>query len=284
MKKILVPCDFSKPAINAFRIALDIAHRSKGTVHLLNVIEVPVVMSDPALMPGINFEGQLVNELNERANAEFRRMITKYKPNEVKVVSEVQLGGVASAILDYVSDRSIDLVLMGSHGASGLQEFFVGSNAEKIVRRSPVPVLIVKDYYKGPIKNMVFPNNLQLEDQEDLVEKVKGLQSFLKATLHILWINTPLNFAADILTEERFDAFVRTYKITNYTTNIFNHNNEEDGILLFSKSIKGDLIVMGTHGRRGLSHVVNGSLAENVVNHSDKLVWTYTLKNQPVEA
>ena len=123
MKKILVPCDFSKPAINAFRIALDIAQRSKGTVHLLNVIEVPVVMSDPTLMPGINFEGQLFNELNDRANSEFKRTIKKYNLDEVKVVSEVQLGGVASAILDYVSDRSIDLVLMGSHGASGLQEF-----------------------------------------------------------------------------------------------------------------------------------------------------------------
>lgn len=284
MKKILVPCDFSKPAINAFRIALDIAQRSKGSVHLLNVIEVPVVMSDPALMPGINFEGQLVNELNERAKSEFKRIITKYKPDDVKVVSEVQLGGISTAILGYISEKSIDLVLMGSHGASGFQELFVGSNAEKIVRRSPVPVLIVKDYYKGPIKNIVFPNNLQLEDQDDLIEKVKALQRFLKATLHLVWINTPLNFAADVVTEERFDTFVKNYKITEYTTNICNHNNEEEGIILFSKSIKGDLIAMGTHGRRGLSHVVNGSLAENVVNHSDKLVWTYTLKNQPVEA
>lgn len=284
MKKILVPCDFSKPASNAFRIALDIAQRAKGAVHLLNIIEVPVVMSDPTLMPGVNFEGQLVNDLNERANREFTKMITKYKPKEVKVVSEVQLGGVASAILDYISERSIDLVIMGSHGASGLQEFFVGSNAEKIVRRSPVPVLIVKDYYKGPIKNIVFPNNLESENQDDLIEKVKTLQTFLKATLHLVWINTPLNFAADNLTQRRFEEFVKQYRIKNYTTNIFNHNNEEDGILAFCKAIKGDLIAMGTHGRRGLSHIVNGSLAENVVNHSDRLVWTYTLKNQLVEA
>lgn len=284
MKKILVPCDFSKTAINAFRIALDIAQRSKGAVHLLNVIEAPVVMSDATLMPGINFERQFMTELNKRANEEFKKITTKYKSEEVKVVSEVQLGGVTSAILDYIADKSIDLVVMGSHGASGLQEFFLGSNAEKIVRRSPAPVLIVKDYYKGPIKNIVFPNNLQLEDQEDLIEKVKGLQNFLKATLHLVWINTPLNFTSDILTEERFLAFVKKYRITDYSTNVFNHSNEEDGIMLFAKSIKADVIAMGTHGRRGLSHVVNGSLAENVVNHSDKLVWTYTLKNQPAEA
>ena len=235
-------------------------------------------------MPGVNFEGQLMNELNQRANSEFKRMITKYKPNDVKVDFEIQLGGVAMAILDYISDKSIDVVLMGSHGATGLQEFFVGSNAEKIVRRSPVPVLIIKDYYKGPIKNIVFPNNLELEGQDDLVEHVKALQNFLKATLHLLWINTPLNFAADSLTNVRFEDFASHHKLKEYTTNIYNHSNEEDGILQFTKAIKGDIIAMGTHGRRGLSHVVNGSLAENVVNHSDKLVWTYTLRNQPVEA
>ncbi len=284
MKKILVPCDFSKPAIKAFRIALDIAHRSKGSVHLLNIIEIPLVMSDPALMPGINFEGQLVNELNQHADSEFKKMITKYNTSDVKVVFEIQLGNVATAILDYISENSIDLVLMGSHGATGMQEIFVGSNAEKIVRRSPVPALIVKDYYKGPIRNIVFPNNLELDNQDDLVEKLKALQNFLKATIHILWINTPLNFASDSLTYERFEAFVNHHKLKEYTTNIYNHTNEEEGIIQFSRTIKGDIIAMGTHGRRGLSHVVNGSLAENVVNHSDKLVWTYTLRNQPVEA
>jgi len=172
---------------------------------------------------------------------------------------------------------------MGSHGASGLQEFFVGSNAEKVVRRSPVPVFIVKDYFKGPITNIVFPNTLA-EGQDDLIEKVKALQSFLKATLHLLWINTPLNFAADNVTMERFGEFVKQYKITNHTINIFNHNNEENGILAFSKLIKADIIAIGTHGRRGLSHIVNGSLAENVVNHSERPVWTYTLKNESVEA
>jgi nucleotide-binding universal stress UspA family protein len=240
-------------------------------------------MNDSALMPGINFEGQLITELDARLKAEFNKLIAKYKPGDVKVVGEVQIGGVVAATLDYVSDRSIDLVLMGSHGASGLQEFFVGSNAEKIVRRSPVPVFIVKDYYKGPIKNIVFPNTL-VEGQDDLIEKVKALQSFLKATLHLLWINTPLNFTADNVPMERFGEFVKQYKITNHTINIFNHNNEENGILAFSKLIKADIIAIGTHGRRGLSHIVNGSLAENIVNHSERPVWTYTLKNEPVEA
>jgi nucleotide-binding universal stress UspA family protein len=62
MKKILVPCDFSKPAINAYRFALDVAQQSKGTVHLLNVIELPI-LHDSVLMPVLNFEAQLLEEL-----------------------------------------------------------------------------------------------------------------------------------------------------------------------------------------------------------------------------
>jgi hypothetical protein len=78
------------------------------------------------------------------------------------------------------------------------REFFIGSNAEKIVRQADVPVLVLKDEYKGPIKNIVFPNTLETEDQEDLVQKIKALQHFFKAHLHIVWINTPVNFTTDI--------------------------------------------------------------------------------------
>ncbi len=283
MKKILVPCDFSKPAVFAFRIALDIAQQSHGAVHLLNVIELPVYQ-DPVLMPVLNFEQQFFKELRENAESHFKKLIDEYSTEGVNVITEVQLGGVHSTILDYITAQSVDLVLVGSHGASGLAEYFLGSNAQKIVQRSPVPVLIVKDYFKGPIKSIVFPNTLQTENQEDLVMKVKALQEFFKAKLHIVWINTPVNFTADIVTNLRLDTFAKRYMFKNYSTHVFNHPEEEEGILLFTKFIEGDLIAMGTHSRRGLAHVVNGSLAEDVVNHTDKLVWTYTMKNEAVEA
>ena len=165
-----------------------------------------------------------------------------------------------------------------------MREFFIGSNAEKIVRNSPVPVLVMKDYYKGPIKNIVFPNTLETEHQEDLTMKVKALQAFFKARLHIVWINTPLNFTSDRVTRERLEAFAKRFMLKDYTINIFNQTDEEKGIVEFANSIKGDLIAMGTHGRKGFARVFNVSLAEDVVNHYKGLVWTYSLKNEPVEA
>lgn len=283
MKRILVPCDFSKPAVNALRFASDIAREAKAAIHLLHVIELPV-LHDSILMPVLNFEEQLLKELRDNAQECFRKLEQRYKAEGVKIVPVVEFGSVSSMIQQYIRKQSIDLVIMGSHGANGLREVFVGSNAEKIVRHSTAPVLVIKDLYKGPIKNIVFPNSLETEHQEELTMKVKALQSFFKARLHLVWINTPLNFSSDSATRERLTAFAKRYMLKDYTINIFNHPNQEEGILEFARSVKGDLVAMGTHGRKGISHLVNGSLAENVVNHYKGLVWTYSLANSPVEA
>lgn len=283
MKKILVPCDFSKPAINAFRFALDLASQSGGTVHLVNIIELPV-LHDTVIMPVLNFEQELLDDLRENAEKSFSKITDKYKTNEVSVKTVVEFGSVHAKIQNYIIEHGIDLVVMGSHGASGAREFFIGSNAERIVRNSAAPVLVLKDYYKGPVKNIVFPNTLDTENQEDLTMKVKALQNFFGAHLHIVWINTPVNFTSDDVTLKRLEAFAKRFMLKNYTLNIVNDTNTEQGILQFANRIEGDLIAMATHARKGVSHLIYGSLAEDVVNHTKGLVWTYALKNEPVEA
>ena len=279
MKKILVPCDFSKQAINAYRSALHLAAYSKGMIHLLNVVELPI-LHDSILMPVLNFEEELLKELKEKSEKEFRKLMAKYDTDGVKVISNVRFGAVNRMIIDYVNEQSIDVIVMGSHGASGMREILVGSNAEKIVRNSPVPVFVLKNYYKGPIKSIVFPNTLDTENQEDLVLKVKALQAFFKAQLRIVWINTPLNFTSDTLTYTRLEKFAKRFMFKDYTTHVFNHHDEEQGILEFTQQSAGNLIAMGTHGRKGIPHVLSGSLAENVVNHTNNMVWTYSLKNE----
>ena len=283
MKTILIPCDFSKPAISAYRFALDVAGQSKGTIHLLHVIELPV-LHDTVLMPVLNFEQALLTELREKAEAEFEKLAAKYNYGEAKVLFKVEFGPISKTILQYINEQPIDLVIMGSHGASGLREIFVGSNAEKIVRNSSAPVLVLKNYKKGPVNNIVFPNTLETEKQEDLVMKVKALQDFFKAKLHIVFINTPLNFTSDEITYDRLNRFAKRFLLKDYTVNVFNSRDEEDGIQHFARFVKGDLIAMGTNSRKGWARVVNGSLTEDIVNHTASAVWTYSLANRTVEA
>jgi len=277
MKKIIVPCDFSGQAINAYRLALDIAEQSNGEVHLVNIIELPV-MHDTVLMPVLTFEEALLKELQQKAEKQFEKLKTKYA-SEVKVISRVLFGATSHMVLDYIEDKKIDLVVMGTHGASGVREYLIGSNAERIVRRSPVPVLAVKKYVKSSsIRNIIFPNTLDTETQEDLVMKVKALQNFFKAKIHIVWINTPTNFTRDSITRKRLADFAKRFMIKDYTIHVYNDPFEETGIINFTHELKGDMIAMGTHGRKGLTHILSGSVAEDVVNHVDCPIWTYAIK------
>ena len=278
MKKILVPCDFSAPAINAYRFALDVAALSNGTVYVLNVIELPVI-PNTVFTPVRSLGTILRREMSIKAYENFDKISTGYKRDNVKVVSHVEFGIPSKTILNYVKKHSIDLVMMGSHGASGLKEYFVGSNTEKIVRLSTVPVMVVKDFYMGPVKNIVFPNALDVENQKDLIRKIKALQAFFKAHLHLVWINTPENFTPDTFTLKRLNAFAKRFTLRDFTINIFNHLSEEEGIIQFTNAIHADLIAMGTHGRKGLSHMMAGSMTEDVTNHGKSLIWTCVMKN-----
>ncbi|MBA4055718.1 MAG: universal stress protein, partial [Marivirga sp.] len=129
MKKILVPCDFSKQAIDAFRFALHIAEKSKGEIHVLNVVELPI-MHDTVLMPVLSFEAELLKDLQKKALSRFDRITEKYAHKKVPVKTKVTLGATWFMIQDYVKKHKIDLVVMGTRGASGLRELAIGSNTE----------------------------------------------------------------------------------------------------------------------------------------------------------
>ena len=275
MKRILVPCDFSDPAVQAFKFAAEIARKSGGEVIVLNVIELPV-MSDSVLMPSLSFEEAFIKDMKIHAEKNFAKMKAKWA-SDIKLTALIEYGGTTSSIRDFVKDNKIDLVVMGTHGASGMKEFFIGSNTEKIVRTSPVPVISVKGNTKlSSIKNIVFPNTLDL-DQEDLTLKVKALQSFFGASLHVLYVNTPSRFRRDIEIKKEMKAFAKRFMLKDYTLTIFNDFTEEDGLQNFVAETKADIVAMATHGRRGLNHLMSGSIAEDAVNHLQCPIWTYKI-------
>ncbi len=277
MKKILVPCDFSEPAIEAFQFAIDLANHSGGTVSVLTVIDVPVIVYGASIdMPAYDFSSDMIKGMEEDANKNYTKMAKKFAKGFTDLSFNVIQGSIAATISDFVMDKKIDLVVMGTHGATGIKEFFVGSNTEKIVRFSSAPVFAIRKAVPvSSVKNIVFPTTLQL-DQLDFIKKVKLLQDFFDATLHILYVNTPINY----IRESDLKEYSKAVKFTNFTVNVRNDRYEPDGIILFAEEIKADLLVMATHGRKGLSHFIAGSVTEDVVNHVECPVWTYTLKKK----
>lgn len=280
MKKILVPVDFSKESISAIRVALEIASKAGGQVGLLHIITLPV-LHDTALMPVEGLRKPLIGELKEIALQKFQRAVQEFNADSVHVQGEIVVSNhIHTAIIDHLNKGKFDLVVMGTKGVSGIREWMIGSNTEKMVRTSPVPVIAVKSYVATrAIRDIVFPNTLDTENQEELVTKIKALQNFFGATLHIIWINTPAFFKAETAVREQLNAFAKRFMIRDYTINVFNYSNEEAGIIEYTKLIDGDLIAMGTHGLKGLAHFISGSVAENVVNHVQYPVWTYCTRS-----
>jgi nucleotide-binding universal stress UspA family protein len=230
------------------------------------------------MTPIVPMDESFFRDAKEEIRTQFEKLLAKHGHADVKTTTRIEFGYFANLITDIIERDKFDLVVMGSHGASGFKEFISGSNAERIVRRAAAPVLVVKDTYKGAINSIVFPNTLETDGQEQLTMQVKALQSFFKATVHIVYINTPALFTSDTITLKRLKAFAKRYMFKNYTVNVFNHENEEGGILHFTQTVGGHMIALGTHGRRGVSHLLNGSLAEDLVNHSKALIWTTAIK------
>jgi nucleotide-binding universal stress UspA family protein len=252
MKKILVPCDFSDSAVQAFKFAVEIANQSKGEIALLNVVEIPVIHEN-VMMPTFSFEDTYLKEMKDRADIDFAKMKSKWAKDGLKVSTHVEYGAPTPTISKFIKEKKIDLVIMGTKGASGLKEFFVGSNTEKIVRWSPVPVISLKESVKASsIKNIVFPSMLH-EDEEELTMRVKALQDFFKAKLNIIYVNTPANFRTDVTTHKMMQDYAERFMLKDYTLNIFNDLNEESGVAHFVNEIKGDMVAMSTHGRTILS-------------------------------
>lgn len=279
MQKILVPTDFSPLASFATNTALQIARKTGAEVILLHVVE----------MPGAAFSvtGQTVNnsefdlytlKLISKTKEDLAKLVAQNKDNGVSISTSLEVGNAYQAISKLISDQKVDLVVMGSHGAEGWEETFVGSNAEKVVRRSSCPVLVIKkEFDLEKTDSLVFAADF--EEDSIVIDKVKKLQKVLDAKLHLVKINTPSNFVSDHEGIQVIRNFAEKNKLENYTVNIYNDRQEEDGIMYFAEEVDADLIALGTHGRTGLYHLLSGSIAEDVVNHSKRPVWTCRMES-----
>lgn len=274
MKRILVPTDFSNHAEYALKVAAQIAKKNNGEIILVHMLELPHQEND-AISHGMDipevmfFKNAVLRKMDELMDSDYL--------DGIKVSEIIQFEIAFDGIMKLSKQHDVDLIVMGSHGASGIKEMFVGSNAEKVVRNSLIPVLIIKeqdDDFK--IEKFVFASDFSDEIKKPFSKVVEFANSF-GSTLHLVNINTPSNFKSTHYAQVIMDNFVSDFKIDKYQTHIYNDANIEAGVLNFANDIKADLIGMCTHGRKGLAHFLNGSVSESLVNHAHKPVVTFKI-------
>jgi nucleotide-binding universal stress UspA family protein len=276
MKRILVPVDFSKEAEAAARVAAKIAKKTDSEIFLVHMLELPVSTIDPAEMNTISSEPQIIYFM-KLAHKKFDTFKKLPFLKGIRVIETVQFKHAFSGIIDESIKNKIDLIVMGSQGASGLQEMFIGSNTEKVVRKSKIPVLVIKKNIKDfDIKSIVFASDFNKESKTTF-HRVIDFANIFDAKIHLLYVNTIHNFNTSDVVEQRISKFMSDFDFSNYSTNIYNDISIEKGILSFGRKINADLIALNTHGRSGLSQLFNGSIGQELANHALRPVVTFKI-------
>lgn len=274
MKRILVPTDFSAHSEYALKVAAQIARDTDGEIFLVHMLELPTQMAD-AVSGGAAIPEIML--FMKKAHEKLEALTERDYLEGLKVTEAVKLERAFEGILKSSEKHEIDLVVMGSHGASGYQELIVGSTTEKIVRASEAPVLVIKqDNLNFKTDRFVFASDFSSETKKSF-GKIVAFANTFGSHLDLVMINTPNSFKTTHAAEKIMKEFVSNYTIPNYTLHTYNDANIESGILNFSNSVNADLIGMCTHGRTSLYHFFNGSISEGLVNHASKPVVTFKI-------
>ena len=273
MKKILVPTDFSIEAENAIKVAAELSRKHNCELILLHVLDLPL----SGIADGIPTDLPEAVYFMKLAHNQFEDIMSKDYLSDIVVTEMVDFHDISTGILETCKKHDIDLIIMGSHGSNGLKEMFIGSNAEKIVRTSEKPVLVIKNEHKNfNIEEFVFASDFENDNKETYKQAIKLAKAF-DAKIHLLMVNTVSNFKTTARAKVKIQEFIEGTNYSNYTTNIYNDETVEKGILNFSHIINADLIGISTHGRQGIAHFLNGSLSEDLVNHAKRPVITFKI-------
>ena len=167
---------------------------------------------------------------------------------------------------------------MGSHGSSGFKEFVIGSNAEKVIRNAEIPVLIVKEELSSvDFSKILFLTNFDKEMTNAFLHG-RAIAKKFDTQLKLLNVNIPTNQFKS--TVELNDAMSKFFENAEWHTDrkkdviCVSDYTVEQGVLNYTKAHKTDLVIIPTHGRKGISHFLSGSIAEDIVNHSQSLIMT----------
>lgn len=142
--KILVAVDFSECSAHALKQALQVRAAFNAQLHVLHAYDIPAFLPPQFTMMVGQLEGTLADHAESYAQEELKRFLAEHLASDAPVSSSVVLGPAGSTIVEQAKDGHYDLIVMGTHGRTGLSRVMLGSTADKVIQRAPCPVLAVR--------------------------------------------------------------------------------------------------------------------------------------------
>ena len=276
--KILIPADFSDSTTYATNYAKNFTSSFAVDITFLHVLEINafVEVNDTGgfeEMMGINSEQIEIQK--KEAIQDLASLVEKHKGDFNCIRSIIKYGPLTETILNYASESEYEMIVMGTSGSQGFKEWISGSETQIIARRSEVPVLtLMCDRKHEPIDNVLFISDFSHEEAipDPVIQK---LLVGCKAKLHLLQITDDAESVKQDL--ENMVNYVANRDFEEVELHVHHNKKVLDGINEFEKMEEMNIIVIGTHGRRGLRSLIKGSIAEKLVNHLYKPVLVFKI-------
>jgi nucleotide-binding universal stress UspA family protein len=264
MKTILVAIDFSKNAIHALTYALLYANRLKTNIHL---IWVDNTISDEIVTDTI--EG----ELRREKKAYMQKIIDDYQPKLAhgKIEMIFRKGRIYQEVTKAAREIKAEMIFAGTHGVSGYEQYWIGSNAYRIMTQAPCPVVTIRNDFQfdNSLKNILLPLDIALETRQKLPFACNLAKSF-GAVIHLLEVyNTPIK-----VIRKRIDQFGQeasknlNKEKVEFVLDKIEADNVAASILDYSKSKNIDLIMMMTDQGTTTANKYLGPYAQQLINNA----------------
>ncbi len=268
IKKILLPTDFSDTANNALRQAIVMAKLAGAELKLLYVIEPEMNFSATIPMPQSEgyYEQLKINLLNKLGK--IAQNIES--ENNIKVTYETRFETVYKQICSVAEDENIDLIMMGTHGNSGVSEFFIGSNASKVVSNANCPVITIQQKAAtSGFKTICLPIRAEINSRQK-VDYVVELAKLYASTVFIIGY-ADMNNEEDQIKVKQYVLQVEKYLVklnVNHNSTFITGDNFTKEIMLHAEKNNADLIAVINETSFSLDHLIKGPFAKQFVNHS----------------
>ncbi len=266
INKILVPVDLSANSLLALEHATFMAKLFKADLILAHVMETKVAKLDLGTFTASDkkYAEQIINEKLGALATELKIKVGG------KVTYLIKAGKIAKGISDATIESKADVIIMGTHGVSGFEEFFMGSNAFRVVTEAKVPVITVQTHAsKLGFENILCP----IDSSDPSREKVRYVLELAKkynSKVHILGILSVDDDDAALLLDkklEQVEKYFAKHEI-NYSMEMVEGENLATVTMKYAKKRKSDLIVIMTEQEENFSGILMGPYAQQVVNHS----------------
>lgn len=273
---ILVPTDFSELSLEALNMVSLLGAKFDVKLHLLHVIEANdlVLQDDPELSEGVDLS--FYHQEIETSKVSFKKL----KNAGIDFEEHVALGLLTSEIKKSSIFLKADLVIIGINEHHNFLDKLSSSEAQQLVRHLGVPIISVKanTYLNLQLSNILLVADYEYFGKGIQIKLIKTIAEAFSSTIHLLQILSEDDENKLDVIEAQMEFFASMHQLTNYQIHLHRDLEVTQGIRSFNKEMEMDLVCIRTHGRKGFSHFIYGSIAERLINNCKKPVLTFHLQ------